>query len=52
MVPGKNGLGQIVKATIAIAAEITLATDFRRVVAVLHDLLTFTVRTTNAIGPA
>jgi hypothetical protein len=52
MVPCENRHRQIIKTTIALMAEIPLAADFGCIVSVLDDLLAFTVRTADALGPA
>jgi hypothetical protein len=52
MMSRKDGARKIIKATIAVAATISLATNLGRVVAILDDLVTRTMRAANALWPS
>ena len=52
MMPGEYRPRQVIKATIAAVAAISLTAWFGRVVAVLNDLLAFAMRTANTAQPS
>ena len=52
MMPSKNSTREIIKTTITIAAAISLAANFVRVVSVLDDMFALAVRTTNTLRPS
>jgi hypothetical protein len=52
MMSSKNGVGQIIKAFVAVVTRITLTGRFRVIKAAFDDMLRLTRGTLDAIGPA